>query len=314
MNVVMVDPGHPHQAQGGAHAAARELSNALEGLGVKVQLESAIGPAATLTSQEATALRWGIAPRRIRRSALVHTHWPAAAPAGIAQITTWHFPFTAQWASKSAWNQWSRAAPRSFQRWRWNQVEKRSHNVYVSEYVRDALGRVGTVIENGMDPRHFRSARASRRGGQPVLGFLGRWCEEKQPYRMLKFADEGALVRFVGTNQPESGLRSQGSGAVEFLGTVSDEEKWVFLDSLDALVLPSDFEAQPIVLLEAMARQVPVVCTRLDWLPEHLRPNATRLEDFDLRDLKQMSVSATPRTWIDIAREYVGLYESAMER
>ena len=48
---------------------------------------------------------------------------------------------------------------------------------------------------------------------------------------------------------------------VEFLGGVFGERKILYLSSADALVLPSSKEGAPVTIMEAIAKNLPVICT-----------------------------------------------------
>jgi glycosyltransferase involved in cell wall biosynthesis len=54
---------------------------------------------------------------------------------------------------------------------------------------------------------------------------------------------------------------------VEFLGGIFGEKKLLYLSSADALILPSLNEGAPVVLMEAIAKNVPVVSTGVGGIP-----------------------------------------------
>ncbi len=62
--------------------------------------------------------------------------------------------------------------------------------------------------------------------------------------------------------------------AVRYHGTVSGEDKWKLLERTDVFVLPTRYpgEGQPISIIEALSRGVPVVSTRYRGIPEQVRP------------------------------------------
>ncbi len=53
----------------------------------------------------------------------------------------------------------------------------------------------------------------------------------------------------------------------EFLGSIFGEEKLVYLSAADALVLPSSKEGAPVVIMEALARNIPVVVSKVGGTP-----------------------------------------------
>jgi glycosyltransferase involved in cell wall biosynthesis len=60
---------------------------------------------------------------------------------------------------------------------------------------------------------------------------------------------------------------------LRFLGVVDDIG--AHLNSLDVLVVPSIFDGRPVVVLEALARGVPVIASRVGGLPALIRDGET---------------------------------------
>ena len=148
------------------------------------------------------------------------------------------------------------------------------------------------TIRNGVDTRHFasdgdpssRNLRDRLGVGDDVrlLGFLGRFMEQKGILPLLE-----ALQRMLakGTAGPFR-LVAVGSGdfereyrdevdrrgldrVVSFLGLVSDAGK--ILRQLDMLLMPSLWEACPLLPMEAMAAGIPVLGSDCIGLREVLR-------------------------------------------
>ena len=58
-----------------------------------------------------------------------------------------------------------------------------------------------------------------------------------------------------------------------FTGPLSEKEKYAAIASSKALILPSSFEAQGLVLLEAQAIGTPVIATKQGGIPYFIRNN-----------------------------------------
>ncbi|MET7640540.1 glycosyltransferase family 4 protein [Streptomyces sp. NPDC005438] len=169
-------------------------------------------------------------------------------------------------------------------------LEKISARIAVSEYARrtlvEHLGGDAVVIPNGVDVDFF--ARAEPRPpwlgatrapagsfGPPTLGFVGRIDEPRKGLPVLTRALPAILERLprarllvAGRGDREAavrGLPPHVRGRVEFLGTVSDEDKARLLRSVDLYVAPNTGgESFGIVLVEAMSAGAPVLASDLD--------------------------------------------------
>ena len=77
------------------------------------------------------------------------------------------------------------------------------------------------------------------------------------------------------SSPPTAAIRARvarlGLGGVDFLGPRDDVP--ALMAAADLLVLPSDFEGLPLVVLEAMAARLPVVATRIGGVVEALGPD-----------------------------------------
>ena len=140
------------------------------------------------------------------------------------------------------------------------------------------------LIESGVDLQAFEpgqdtgkaAAVIRRQDGDFVVGFSGRWSEEKDPLGFVHIAEKLASnrrMRFVMTGT--GALRGSVLLAIEKLGEargrfhlageVADVRP--FLGSFDVLVLPSVVDGRPMVVLEALAMGVPVVASCVGGLP-----------------------------------------------
>ncbi|WP_448006661.1 glycosyltransferase family 4 protein [Agromyces bauzanensis] len=205
------------------------------------------------------------------------------------------------------------------------------------------------VIPNGVDldrfhppsPEERRTARELLDLGEEerVAMFLGHEFHRKG----LSFAIEGlqhapsVLLLVVGGNDDiiaESKAQAEAlgvAGRVLFVGPRADPRQ--FLAASDIFVLPSAYEANALVVLEALASGLPVVATRVGFAPEIIvdgengflverdaREVGERLELLATEDdlsawHRRARASVEPYGWPGIARRYLELvHELAAER
>lgn len=143
------------------------------------------------------------------------------------------------------------------------------------------------MIPNGVDTEEFQvpsreeNAIARAKLLLPedcfIIGGVGRLVTQKNFKAFLEVASKvivknpKVIFLLAGTGPLENELRKYAhalglSKAVRFLGHVSDRA--ALYHSLDALLMPSDFEGTPMVLLEAMASGLPVVASAVDGIAE----------------------------------------------
>jgi glycosyltransferase involved in cell wall biosynthesis len=136
------------------------------------------------------------------------------------------------------------------------------------------------VIPNGVDTEHFHpSNNNSLRDNRIVIGTVGSLSPVKSQAllirawaELLKSGIQGEL-RLAGEGPERSRLahvaESLGiADRVHFFGHIEDVPG--FLQQLDVFVLPSDSEAHPNALIEAMSCGLPCVATRVGGVPEVL--------------------------------------------
>jgi glycosyltransferase involved in cell wall biosynthesis len=148
----------------------------------------------------------------------------------------------------------------------------------------EASGRI-RLIESGLDLVSY----SPKPKGQDVLhqlgvssdtiiiGFSGRWSEEKDPLGFIEIAKlvpEGVPVTFIMTGAGPLRKKLEAAvadanfpaGRFHLMGAVSDVAP--FIASYDLLCLPSRFDGRPVVVLEALALGVPVIASSVGALPE----------------------------------------------
>ncbi len=173
---------------------------------------------------------------------------------------------------------WERAAAR------WTQLI-----ICVSEHERRRGQLMGidapmAVVPNGVDLAHFRGRgdldriRTRRRLGLPegpLVVCVGRLCRQKgQDVLLAAWRQVGAVLPaaqlvLVGDGPDRERLNRHRPPSVIFAGAVADPEPWY--TAADVVVLPSRWEAMPLVLLEAMACRRCVVATDVGGVREVLR-------------------------------------------
>jgi len=144
-----------------------------------------------------------------------------------------------------------------------------------------------TMIPNGIDAEEFYPPGASVREaarlelgvpeGAFVIGGVGRLVSQKNFTLFLEIAvrvllrHPSAFFVIAGTGPQEDDLKAKAvalgiDDRVRFLGHVAD--RLGLYHSLDALLMTSDFEGTPMVLLEAMACGLPMVASAVDGIAE----------------------------------------------
>ena len=121
--------------------------------------------------------------------------------------------------------------------------------------------------------------RLARSGGPLRVLFVGRLVPEKGPGLLLealqRLVERGVDVqaRIAGGGPLERSLKAAAArgalaGRVELVGPVSQDDMPALHAWADVFCLPSFAEGVPVVLMEAMASELPVVTTRIAGIPE----------------------------------------------
>lgn len=170
--------------------------------------------------------------------------------------------------------------------------------VCVAAALRRELIRLGapaeklTVLRNGVDLDMFRPLDRARIRSQlrlegDVIASVGHLTARKGHHLVIEAIAElaGATLLIAGTGEERAALEALAArrgvaGRVRFLGAVAHEKLAEIYNAADALVLASDREGWPNVLLEAMACGAPAVATAVWGSAEVIRaPEAGALAE-----------------------------------
>jgi phosphatidylinositol alpha-mannosyltransferase len=139
-----------------------------------------------------------------------------------------------------------------------------------------------TVIPNALDVASFSRLRKPRFGGQIRVGFIGRLDPIKRVPDLVRamapLTDATLDIFGEGEDRPriESvAAESDVSHRVVLHGRIAQPQP--ALEQIDVLVLPSDAEGFPLVVIEAMAAGVPLVVTDAPGIRDVVRHRETAL-------------------------------------
>jgi len=145
------------------------------------------------------------------------------------------------------------------------------------------------LIYNGVNSKEFRPATSEERAEARksfgwsaetlVVGGAGRFVPQKNFPLWLEVAAElgpefpEARFLLAGSGPGEKHLREQVresglEGKVSFPGFVADRQR--LYQAMDLLLIPSDYEGLPMILLEGMAAELPIVVSAVDGPSEIL--------------------------------------------
>ncbi len=127
------------------------------------------------------------------------------------------------------------------------------------------------------NPVDFSGCREVTPENNRCLLFVGRLSPEKKVSVILDAiaASDGWCLRVIGNGEEYGALTAQAerlgiAGRVTFLGW--QDHPWEHVQGVDALVLASEYEAFPLVAIEALACGLPIFSTPVDGIIELVRP------------------------------------------
>jgi glycosyltransferase involved in cell wall biosynthesis len=122
------------------------------------------------------------------------------------------------------------------------------------------------VLPNGVSPARRRSAE-----GESVV-FVGRLTNSKGVNALIDAMrdcpHESLVVVGDGPERRPLEEAARGCPNISFAGMVEHERATAFIAGAKMLVLPSHYEGQPNVIIEAMSLGVPVIATRVGAIPD----------------------------------------------
>jgi glycosyltransferase involved in cell wall biosynthesis len=166
-------------------------------------------------------------------------------------------------------------------------VERATFVVCISDFARSQLMTLASedawdklfVVHCGLDPSQFDAGRSNEPSDDFRVLCVGRLVPVKGQ-RLLIAAAEGLASRgvrprltFVGGGPSEEELRrlaerSPLAERIRFAGVVGQDEIRDLYGDADVVALPSFAEGVPVVLMEAMSMEIPVVTSRIMGIPE----------------------------------------------
>jgi phosphatidylinositol alpha-mannosyltransferase len=299
MKIGIVCP-YSFDVPGGVQFHVRDLAEALRGLGHEVSVlapadEDTPVPDYLVPAGRAIPVHYNgsvarmtfgpVSARRVRRWLeagdfdVLHLHEPVTPSLGMLALWIAQGPIVATFHTALLR---SRALQVAYPMVRAS-LEKISARIAVSEDARrtlvDHLGGDAVVIPNGVYVDRFADAEPDPRWtgtpDAPTVAFLGRLDEPRKGLPVLTAAIPAVLEQIPGARFLVAGRGDQGAqdarealgplaASVEFLGSVSDEDKARLLSSVDVYCAPqTGGESFGIVLVEAMSAGSAVVASDL---------------------------------------------------
>lgn len=199
------------------------------------------------------------------------------------------------------------------------------------------------VSRLGVDSAVFLPRAAAPVPGPFVILCVGRMVPAKGQPQLIdatqRLATQGrhARLHLVGTGPEEASLRErvarlEDPGIVVFEGPVNQDRIRALYAAADLFCIPSFAEGIPVVLMEAMAMEIPCVTTQIAGIPEMIRPGldgllvapsdldgltaalATLMDDAALRDRIGKSGRARVKEHYDLHRNVEKLAAIFAER
>jgi len=155
-----------------------------------------------------------------------------------------------------------------------------------------------------------------------LVGFLGNIEKDKGIFEFLQVMERikdrqmpirGVIAGPFRNRQIEDTIRREivKLGNVEYVGPMYGEDKARFFDEVDVLLYPTENDAEPLTVLEAMSRATPVIATAIGCLPEIL-PASAGVTIEATEDFAEKALSHLVAWWsepMELARKSKGASE-----
>lgn len=151
-----------------------------------------------------------------------------------------------------------------------NGISTNCSNVEISDVPKEVLDKRLQHIENNDDRFIIGTTAAVNvpyKGHQYVIEALAKLKKEgihKFEYQMVGFGDQTRLKAIIKENDVED--------RVKFMGSMTHEQVFEWLDTIDIYVQPSRQEGLPRALIEAMSRGLPSIGAHTGGIPELIIP------------------------------------------
>ncbi len=215
-------------------------------------------------------------------------------------VLHWHAPGLGAWLA-------TRPVPLELEVTRWL-LGRADLSLVLAPSLRDDAARLHArrvaVVANGIADPGVPAVKETHPAPSTQVLFLGLCSEEKG---LFDAADAVLAANRVQPSAPAPAFRLMAAGAfanaeararfdrlaaahpgqLKFVGPVGGEQKWRLFHTSDCLCLPTHYpaEGQPLVLLEALACDLPVIASRWRAIPETLPPVATLVPPQDVAAL-----------------------------
>jgi len=219
------------------------------------------------------------------------------------------------------------------------------HVIFVSEYLLTKARQLGfkgknyAIIANGIDPAKFKILDNNKPKDYKIVGFAGgldpvkralslpdifREINSLDPSIRFMIIGDGVLRKEVDEKLSKYGL----SDKVEITGLIHPDEVVTHMNNIDVMILPSEKEGFPCVVMEAFASGAMVVGSANGGIPEAIGECGVLVKDgegfekrFALEVVKLLN-NPIPKeklvertadyTWSEIVRKEIKVYEKVI--
>jgi glycosyltransferase involved in cell wall biosynthesis len=168
-----------------------------------------------------------------------------------------------------------------------------------------------SIVPNGVDDRFFNNTDKPSHNGPTKILFVGRLSTEKNIPMIIDAVRKTKVpiqLDIVGDGPLLAALKRQirniKNQKIVFHGRKTSEELIKFYRNTDALIIASDYEGQPTVIMEAMASGTPVIGVNVIGIKETIGKDGI-LVDKNVKELAQAitKISSDPTLRAELANK-----------